>query len=377
MLKPFSLFITLMLSAALAMAAPVPAPPDIDAKGYLLMDMHSGRVLAEKNADERMEPASITKIMTAHVVFEELANGNLKLDDMVTVSEKAWKTGGSRMFIEVNSRVSIGDLLKGLIIQSGNDAAIALAEHIAGSEDAFVNLMNDHAARLGMHDTHFANATGLPHADHYTTPRDIAKMTIATIRDYPEYYALYKEKEFTYNGIRQHNRNRLLWRDPSVDGVKTGHTQSAGFCLVASAKRDDMRLISVVMGTKSDKARMQTSQALLNFGFRFYETHRLYEGNTPLTEARVWMGENERVPLGLKQDLYVTIPRRQYDHLKARSEIDPDIEAPVAKGQPLGEVIVDLDGKPVTRVPLVALRAVPEGGLWRQAVDTVERWLPF
>ncbi|RMG38571.1 MAG: D-alanyl-D-alanine carboxypeptidase [Gammaproteobacteria bacterium] len=366
-----------MLSAALAMAAPVPAPPDIDAKGYLLMDMHSGRVLAEKNADERMEPASITKIMTAHVVFEELANGNLKLDDMVTVSEKAWKTGGSRMFIEVNSRVSIGDLLKGLIIQSGNDAAIALAEHIAGSEDAFVNLMNDHAARLGMHDTHFANATGLPHADHYTTPRDIAKMTIATIRDYPEYYALYKEKEFTYNGIRQHNRNRLLWRDPSVDGVKTGHTQSAGFCLVASAKRDDMRLISVVMGTKSDKARMQTSQALLNFGFRFYETHRLYEGNTPLTEARVWMGENERVPLGLKQDLYVTIPRRQYDHLKARSEIDPDIEAPVAKGQPLGEVIVDLDGKPVTRVPLVALRAVPEGGLWRQAVDTVERWLPF
>ncbi len=373
------LFVSLLLLVAGlgAQAAPVPAPPAIEAKGYLLMDMHSGRVLAEKNADQRMEPASITKIMTAHVVFEELASGNLKLDDLVTVSEKAWKTPGSRMFIEVNSRVSVGDLLKGLIIQSGNDAAVALAEHIAGSEDAFANLMNEHAARLGMHDTHFANATGLPHPDHYTTPRDIAKMTIATIRDYPEYYKLYAEKEFTYNKITQHNRNRLLWRDPSVDGVKTGHTQSAGFCLVASAKRDDMRLISVVMGTKSDKARMSTSQALLNYGFRFFETHRLYAGGSKLTEARVWKGEREMVPLGLEEDLYVTIPRRRYDKLKARSEVKADISAPVHKGQTLGEIVIELDGEPIRRVPLVALQDDPEGGLWRQAVDTLQRWMPF
>ncbi|BAN68128.1 D-alanyl-D-alanine carboxypeptidase family protein [endosymbiont of unidentified scaly snail isolate Monju] len=358
-------------------AAPVPAPPNIDATGYLLLDMHSGRVLAEKNADQRLEPASLTKIMTAHVVFEELAHGTLKPDDLVTVSEKAWKTEGSRMFIEVNSRVSVADLLKGLIIQSGNDAAVALAEHIAGSEDAFANLMNEHAARLGMQGTHFANATGLPHPDHYTTPRDIARVTIATIRDYPEYYSLYSQKEFTYNKIRQHNRNRLLWRDPTVDGVKTGHTKSAGYCLVASARRDDMRLISVVMGTPSDKARIEASQALLNYGFRFFETHRLYAGGSRLTEARVWMGEQEKVALGLAEDLYLTIPRRQYDKLSARSEIEPDIQAPVHKGQALGEVVVELEGETIARVPLVALREIPEGGLWRQAVDTVQRWLPF
>ncbi len=376
-MKLYPISLILWCLATLALAAPVPAPPAIDATGYLLLDMHSGRVLAEKHADQRLEPASLTKIMTAHVVFEELAHGTLKPDEQVTVSEKAWKTEGSRMFIEVNSRVSVEDLLKGLIIQSGNDAAVALAEHIAGSEDAFAGLMNEHAARLGMQGTHFVNATGLPHPDHYTTPRDIARVTIATIRDYPEYYKLYSQKEFTYNNIRQHNRNRLLWRDPSVDGVKTGHTQSAGYCLVASAKRDTMRLISVVMGTPSDKARIQASQALLNYGFRFFETHRLYAGGSRLAEARVWMGEQEQVPLGLEHDLYVTIPRRQYGKLAARSEIEPDIQAPVSKGQALGEVIVELDGETVARVPLVALRDIPEGGLWRQAVDTLQRWLPF
>ncbi len=376
-MKSYLIPLILFCLTPFANAALVPAPPNIDATGYLLLDMHSGRVLAEKNADQRLEPASLTKIMTAHVVFEELTHGTLKPDDLVTVSEKAWKTEGSRMFIEVNSRVSIADLLKGLIIQSGNDAAVALAEHIAGSEDAFANLMNEHATRLGMQGTHFANATGLPHPDHYTTPRDIAQVTIATIRDYPEYYRLYSQKEFTYNKIRQHNRNRLLWRDPTVDGVKTGHTKSAGYCLVASARRDDMRLISVVMGTPSDKARIEASQALLNYGFRFFETHRLYVGGKRLTEARVWMGEQEKVPLGLAEDLYVTIPRRQYDKLSARSEIDPDILAPVRKGQALGEVVVELEGKTVAKVPLVALREIPEGGLWRQAVDTVQRWLPF
>lgn len=374
-MKSYLIAAFLVLACSLSQAAPVPAAPTIAAKGYLLMDMQSGRILAEKNSNERMEPASLTKIMTAHVVFEELAHGNLKLDDMVTVSEKAWKEPGSRMFIEVNTKVSIGDLLKGLIIQSGNDAAVALAEHIAGSEDAFANLMNDHAARLGMHDTHFANATGLPHPDHYTTPEDIAKVTIATIRDYPEYYKIYADKEFTYNKIRQDNRNNLLWRDESVDGVKTGHTKSAGYCLVASAKRDGMRLISVVMGTDSMKARINASQALLNYGFRFYETHQLYAAGKALARARIWMGEREEVPVGLKQDLYVTIPRRQYDKLSARSELKSGIHAPVHKGQALGEVIVELEGEQLARTPLVALGDIPEGGLWRQAVDTVKQWI--
>jgi D-alanyl-D-alanine carboxypeptidase (penicillin-binding protein 5/6) len=313
--------------------------------------------------------------MTAHVVFEELAHGDLKLSDMVHVSEKAWKQEGSRMFIEVNSRVSVEQLLKGLIIQSGNDAAVALAEHIAGSESAFANLMNEHAARLGMTHTHFANATGLPDPRHYTTPRDIAKVTIATIRDYPQYYKIYGEKEFTYNKIRQHNRNNLLWHDPSVDGVKTGHTKSAGYCLVASAKRGDMRLISVVMGTKSMKARISTSQTLLNYGFRFFETHRLYRAGQALTQARIWKGTQETLPVGLAQDLYVTIPRRQYAKLKARSELRSHITAPVAKGTVLGTLIVTLEGREVARAPMVALREMSKGGLWRQAVDTVKQWM--
>lgn len=349
----------------------VPAAPQIDASGYLLIDMDSHRVLAEKGPDQRLEPASLTKIMTAHVVFEELRKGSLKLTDMVHVSEKAWKTEGSRMFIEVNTKVSVDDLLKGLIIQSGNDAAVALAEHIAGSEDAFANLMNEHAAQLGMSNTHFVNSTGLPDEYHYTTPRDIVKVTEATIRDYPELYKLYAVKEFTYGGIRQHNRNNLLWRDDSVDGVKTGHTESAGYCLVSSAKRDGMRLVAVVMGTDSMKARIVASQALLNYGFRFFETHRLYGAGSALANARVWKGENEHVSLGLGEDLHVTIPRRQYDKLQARTEIKPGIEAPVSKGQPLGEVIVELEGEEVARVPLVALNENPEGGLWRQMVDSV------
>ena len=368
-----ALFLSLTLATAHA-AVPVPAPPTIAASGYLLIDMHSHRVLAEKNADQRLEPASLTKIMTAHVVFDELRKGNLKLTDMVTVSEKAWKTEGSRMFIEVNSQVSVDELLKGLIIQSGNDAAVALAEHIAGSEEAFANLMNEHAGQLGMNSTHFVNSTGLPDEYHYTTPRDMVKVTEATIRDYPELYKLYAVKEFTYNKIRQHNRNNLLWRDKSVDGVKTGHTEAAGFCLVASAERDGMRLISVVMGTKSKEARIKESSSLLNYGFRFYETHRLYGPATPLANVRVWKGEQENLALGLAKALFVTIPRRQYDKLQARTELKPQITAPVSKGQALGEVIVELSGEEVARVPLVALADMPEGGIWRSMVDSVLLW---
>lgn len=373
MLKPlfFSLLTLLIAPLGTALAAPTPAPPTVDATGYLLVDMDSDTVLAAKNAEQRLEPASLTKIMTAYVVARELHNGSIKLTDQVLISEKAWKTPGSRMFVEVNTRVTVEDLLKGMIIQSGNDASVALAEHVAGSEEAFANLMNDQAHRLGMLGTHFVNATGLPDPDHYTTPRDIVLVSEAMIREFPELYELYSVKEFTYNDIRQHNRNNLLWRDASVDGVKTGHTEAAGFCLVASAKREGMRLVSVVMGTKSEKARASESQSLLNYGFRFYETHRLYGANDRLTRTRIWKGEQEEVGLGLANDLYVTIPRRQYDKLNARTDINAGIEAPVSKGQKLGEVIIELDGETITRQPLVALEEVPEGGIWRTVVDSV------
>lgn len=364
------LIVAVLLSAALQ-AARAPAAPKLSAEGYLLLDMHSGHVLAEKNADQRLEPASLTKIMTAYVVFQELQQGALKLSDKVTVSEKAWKMPGSRMFIEVNSKVSVEDLLRGLVIQSGNDAAVALAEHIAGSELAFANMMNEQAAQLGMHGSHFVNAEGLPDPNHYTTPRDIAKVTKAIIEYFPEFYKLYSEKEFTYNKIRQHNRNNLLWRDESVDGVKTGYTEAAGYCLVASAKRENMRLISVVMGTKSKKIRIKESQSLLNYGFRFYETARLYEANKTLLTTRVWQGQQENLALGLTEDLHVTFPRGQYKKLQAKTELNADIKAPVIQGQPLGNMIVELSGKEINRVPLVALTDMPEGGAWRKLVDTV------
>lgn len=370
----FFLLVISLLSISFSASARIPAAPEIAASGYLLMDMHSHRILVEKNADQRLEPASLTKIMTAHVVFHELTHGTLKLSDIVNVSEKAWKTPGSRMFIKVNTQVSVDDLLKGLIIQSGNDAAVALAEHIAGSEEAFANLMNEHAATLGMNDTNFVNATGLPDQYHYTTPRDITKVTEASIRDFPEFYKIYAIKEFTYNKIRQHNRNNLLWRDKSVDGVKTGHTEAAGYCLVSSAERQGMRLISVVMGTESTKARLKESSSLLNYGFRFFETHRLYGAGTALANTRVWYGEQESLSLGLAEDLYVTIPRRQYDKLQARTEVKPNIKAPIIQGQHLGEVILELEGEVVTRAPLVAMQDMPEGGVWRLAVDTVMQW---
>jgi D-alanyl-D-alanine carboxypeptidase (penicillin-binding protein 5/6) len=347
----------------------------VAATGHLLVDFDSGAVLAEANADERLEPASLTKIMTAYVVFRELAAGKVALDDQVPVSEKAWRTPGSRMFIEVGTRVSLEDLLKGMIIQSGNDASVALAEYIAGSEDTFAELMNSHARRLGMSNTHFANSTGLPHEDHYTTPRDIAKVTAATIREFPQWYEWYAVKDFAYNDIKQHNRNKLLWRDDSVDGVKTGHTDAAGYCLVASAEREGMRLISVVMGTSGENARARETQALLNYGFRFFETHRPYEGGSELTRMRVWKGEVEELSVGLAGNLYVTIPRGQYDNLSAQMDLSPRLMAPVASGQQVGRLRISLDGEPVAETDLVALGDVPEGSLWADLRDTVLLWL--
>jgi D-alanyl-D-alanine carboxypeptidase (penicillin-binding protein 5/6) len=313
--------------------------------------------------------------MTAYVAFRELAEGKVSLDEQVHVSEKAWKTPGSRMFIEVGTKVRLGDLLKGMIIQSGNDASVAIAEHIAGSEQTFAQLMNTHARRLGMTHTHFVNSTGLPDPEHYTTPKDIAKVAAATIREFPEWYAWYAEKQFTFNNIKQHNRNKLLWRDDSVDGIKTGHTEAAGYCLVASAEREGMRLIAVVMGTDSENTRAEESQALLSYGFRFYETHRPYQAGKALKQVRVWKGDREQLALGLHEDLYLTIPRGAYDRLEARMDLDVPLIAPVQGGQQVGTLRIDLDGNAVASAPLIALDGVEEGGLWAEVKDSVLLWL--
>jgi D-alanyl-D-alanine carboxypeptidase (penicillin-binding protein 5/6) len=346
------------------------SPPKVDARAYILIDFHTGQVLHEFNADQRMEPASLTKLMTAYVVFNELRAGRLHLNDKVTISPNAWRTGGSRMFVDVHTQVPVQDLLLGMIIQSGNDASVALAERVAGNEQAFADLMNQHAQALGLVGSHFVNSPGLPHPDHYTTARDVAILARAIIREFPQYYKWYSQREFTYNNITQHNRNRLLIRDPSVDGMKTGYTESAGYCLVTSALRDDMRLISVVMGTKSPEARANQSQALLNFGFNFYQSHRLYKGTQPLTTVRVWKGSTDSLPLGLGEDLYVTLPRGAAEKLSAFMDVRRIIVAPIAKGQPVGTVNVTL-GETTLQRPLVALQAVPEGGVVRRLFDQV------
>ncbi|MGR9046297.1 MAG: D-alanyl-D-alanine carboxypeptidase family protein [Gammaproteobacteria bacterium] len=356
-------------SASAAESILIPTPPTIAAKSYILQDADSGKVLAETDADAKLAPASLTKIMAVYVVFSELSKGHLSLDEQVTISRKAWQTPGSRMFVEVNKQVKIGDLLKGVIIQSGNDASVALAEHIAGDEATFAEMMNQQAARLGMTNTHFSNSMGLPAEDHYTTARDLAILTRALIREYPDYYRWFSEKEFTFNNITQRNRNKLLWRDETVDGVKTGYTEEAGYCLVASAVREDMRLISVVMGASSERARATENQTLLNYGFRFYETHRLYKGNEALTETRIWKGENKTLGLGLSEDLYVTIPRRHYNDLKAVINYEPKITAPVKKGEAFGTVNVTLAGEPITEKKLIALSTIGAGNLLRKIVD--------
>lgn len=365
-----------LIISATAGAAPalIPSPPAIDGTAHLLLDYDSGHVLAEGNIDKRIEPASLTKMMSAYVVDRELAEGRVKLTDMVRISEKAWRMEGSRMFVEVGGQVSVADLLKGIIVQSGNDSTVALAEHIAGSEEAFASMMNIQAQRLGMRDTHFVNSTGLPHPQHYTTARDLGTLARALIRDSGEHYAWYSIKEYKFNDIMQHNRNTLLWRDATVDGIKTGHTETAGFCLVASAKQDQMRLIAVVLGTKSENARADESQKLLTYGFRFFETHKLYKAGESLTRARVWKGEAEELSLGLADDLYVTIPRGQYNALKASMNLATQIIAPVPSGTVLGAVYVALNDQPVANRDLVALQEVPEGGMFRSLIDTAKLW---
>ncbi len=369
-----SFLLILLLPVAQVRAANeilIPAPPRLAASSYFLQDFNSGRVLAERDADTVLPPASLTKIMTAYIAFRELSNNRLSLDEMVTVSENAWRTPGSKMFIEVNKQVSVENLLKGIIIQSGNDASVAIAEHIAGDERTFAEMMNQQAQRLGMSSTHYMNATGLPVPnEHYTTARDLAILTHAVISEFPDYYHWDAEKEFTFNNITQKNRNILLWRDESVDGVKTGHTKEAGYCLVASAKRQEMRLISVVLGTNSKSARANESQTLLNYGFRFFETHKLYDASTALTTARVWKGAQENVNLGLAEDLYVTISRRHYKEMQASTSVDVKILAPIKQGDQLGTVNVTLRDKIVSSKPLIALNAVEKGGFFQRAYDS-------
>ena len=364
------LFINFQVSAE-SPELSTPSVPTIDAAAYILQDYHTGKVLAENNADAKLAPASLTKIMTVYVVFTELSNGHLHLEDMVTISEKAWKTSGSRMFVELGNQIKVEDLLKGVIIQSGNDASVALAEHVGGNEETFAEMMNQHAIRLGMANSHFKNSDGLPVEDHYTTARDLAILTTALIKEFPDYYRWFSQKEFTFNKITQQNRNKLLSRDESVDGVKTGFTDDAGYCLVASALREDMRLISVVMGAKSANARANENQTLLNYGFRFYESHRLYQGKTALNEARVWKGASKTISLGLEEDIYVTIPRRQYKDLKAVINVDKKITAPVADGAKLGSVKVTLKDEVVINKDLVALKAVDQGNIFQRLSDSV------
>jgi len=359
-MKRIILILSLLLSSQV-LALPIPSAPELEARSYHLIDFHSGKVLASKNANLELAPASMTKIMTALIVFRELSHGNLSLTEKVRVSEKAWRTPGSRMFIEVNKFVSIDELLHGMLVQSGNDATVALAEHIAGDEATFAQLMNQVAKELDMQNSHFMNSSGLPHEEHYSSARDLSILTRALIAESPELYRINSIKEYTFNGITQKNRNKLLWRDSTVDGVKTGHTQDAGYCLVSSAVRDNMRLISVVMGTDSVEARNDTNQALLNYGYRFYKTHLLYKKQQTLSSPRVWKGAHKTLPVGLAKDLYLTIPRNQYKALDASLKINPQLTAPIKKGQQIGNAIIKLKGEIIEQRPLIALQAIGEG----------------
>lgn len=368
LLASFSLMVTAQAQV------PLPAPPPVGGSSHILMDFNSGKILAAKEPDLRVEPASITKIMTTYVVFNELQEGRIKPDDEVSISEKAWRTEGSRMFIDVNSKVAVAELLQGVVIQSGNDASVALAEYVAGSEEAFAGLMNHFTEVLGMENSHFVNATGLPDENHYTTASDVSKLVRALIHDFPEQYSLYSEKEYTYNNIRQSNRNLLLWRDPTVDGVKTGHTDSAGYCLAASAQRDGMRLISIIMGTQSEKARADHTQSLLNYGFRFFETVRLYEPGQNLATQHVWKGAVSEVSLGVDRVWYLTLPRGRYKDLKAHMEVNERLLAPLAQHQAVGHAVIHLDDQELDRRPLVTLQAVAEAGFFGRSWDSIKLW---
>ena len=372
----------LLLSFALAHPAaaqtqpiPTPAPPALGAESYILMDFHSGRVLVDEQSDLRRDPASLTKVMTAFVTFSELKAGNMTLNEQVRVSERAWRAPGSRMFIEVGDRVSVENLLRGMIIQSGNDASVALAEHIAGTEATFAELMNQYARELGMADTHYTNAAGLPDPEHYSTAADTARLVQALIERFPDYYDYYSQRAFTWNDIEQFNRNRMLWQDETVDGVKTGYTETAGYCLATSADRDGMRLISVVMGAETPEQRVSQSKSLLNYGYRFFETHRLYAADEPVETPRLWKGVADTLPVGVAEDVFITLPADTYDQLDARIRLNEPLEAPVAAGDRVGRLSVSRNDEVVRERDIIALETVPEAGFVGRTIDTVRLWL--
>ena len=377
-MKIFAFLFILLFSACIEAAPltslPLPPPPTIAAKAYLLLDFNSGQALVSEHANDRIDPASLTKLMTAYLAFSAIKQGRLTLSQTLPVSEKAWKTEGSRMFIEPNKPAAVEDLLRGVIVQSGNDACITLAEGIAGSEETFAQMMNQQAQKFGMSNTHFVNSTGLPHPQHYTTARDLSVLAAAIIRDFPQFYPLYSLKEFTYNNITQANRNRLLWRDPDVDGMKTGHTESAGFCLIASAKREQRRLISVVLGTSSESMRALESQKLLNYGFQFFDSARVYQNGQTVTTLPIWKGAQKTVKAGFNQDIHFSFPRGQYEKLKATLTFNQPLLAPLSIGQKVGLVKLTFDGKPVGEYPLVALENVAIANIFGRAWDSMKLW---
>lgn len=354
---------------------PIPAPPQVQARGYFVMDFTTGAVLAASNENERLEPASLTKLMTAYAVFHALKEGRIKLDDLVTISAHARAQEGSRMFVDVGTRVSVEDLIQGMIVQSGNDATVALAEHVAGSETVFVDLMNQYAQQLGMSSSHFENSPGMPGPQHYVTARDIGVLAAALVRDFPQYYKWYSQREFTWNKITQPNRNGLLDRDPTVDGLKTGHTESAGYCLVASGKRDGMRIVSIVMGSPSIRAREDASLALLNYGFRFYETKQLFAANKPVVTSRVWKGEVDQVGLAPNRDVFVTVPRGKEDSLAGAADIANPLLAPLERGTAAGKLRVTRDDQLVGSYDLYPVADVPASGIFGRLWDDVLLWM--
>jgi D-alanyl-D-alanine carboxypeptidase (penicillin-binding protein 5/6) len=355
-------------------ATAIPTAPQVDARAYIVVDYRTDKILAAKDAVARMEPASLTKLMTAYIVFQELAAGKLKLDEQVMVSEHAWRSEGSRSFIELGKPVSVQDLILGMIVQSGNDATIALAERIAGTEETFAQLMNSNAKRLGMVGSHFEDSSGLPSPQHYTTARDLSLLAGAIIREYPQYYKWFSVREFEHNGIKQQNRNGLLEKDPTVDGLKTGHTDSAGFCLVTSSLRDGMRLVSVVMGSTSIKGRENASAALLNYGFTFYDTKLAVKGGAVLASAHVWKAQSPTVDLGIKDDLYITLPRGEADSIKTAADVPPRLIAPLALDANLGTLRVFAGNQTLATLPLHPLKEVAAGGWWRRLIDTIRLW---
>lgn len=356
-----------------------PTPPATNAKAYILIDVQSGKILAEKNSEEKLPPASLTKMMTLYVISNALQNGQIHLEDTVRISKEAWKTGGSRMFVKEGDHVPVEELMKGIIVDSGNDACVAMAEHLGGSEAGFADIMNQEAQSLGMRDSNFTDSTGLPDPNHYTTARDLAILGRALVRDFPQYYHFYKQKWFSYNGIRQPNRNRLLWRDSSVDGIKTGHTDEAGFCLVSSAKQNNMRLLAVILGAPTDGARADDSERLINYGFRFFESKELFQENQKVSEIPVYKGTQSVLALGMLKPAYVTIPAGQSNRLVVKTNLPNTLEAPIKRGDAIGQVVVEFDGKPFETLPLYALDDIETGGIFTRATDSikllVKRWI--